>query len=146
MYTITLRHNMEMAHRLSHDDSPIKCQSIHGHSWWATVTIAGAAVDHAGMLVEFGAFKKAWRAFLDDHLDHHLVVRRGDPVALAIHEVQPDARIQWLDVDPTTENLAKWIFEQSQRILQEVAPDKGVHIQRLHLKETEVNAAAYEAS
>lgn len=146
MYRISLRHNFETAHRLSHPDAPHKCQSIHGHSWWVTATLEGPELDEQGMLVEFGAFKKAWRAFLDARLDHHLVVQREDPVAAAILAVQPDARILLLDVDPTTEHLARWLLGQTARILADLpdVPDT-VRVHCVHVQETSVNAAEFEA-
>lgn len=144
MYRVSIRHNFETAHRLSDPRAPIKCQSIHGHSWWATVTLEGPELDEMGMLVEFGAFKKAWRALLDDHLDHHLVVRRGDPVAEAILSVQPEARILALEFDPTTENLARWITQKSAEIIDSLEHAPGVRVARVHVQETSVNAAEYE--
>ncbi len=147
MHRISLRHNFETAHRLSSKDAPIKCQSIHGHSWWVTATIEGDCLDEQGMVIEFGAFKKAWRTFLDDTLDHHLVVKKGDVVAAAIRGVQPEARILELDHEPSTELLAEWIFHQSELILQRLLPEhrqQHVRLKRIHVQETSVNAAEYE--
>ncbi len=146
MYRIEITHNFETAHRLSHPDAPTKCQSIHGHSWLATVTLAGPALDDRGMLVEFGAFKKAWRAFLDDHVDHHLAVRRDDPVAAAILSVQPDARILSLPEDPSTEFFARWIHDRTSDILAGLDPDQRAHVERVHVQETRVNAASYSGA
>src|SRR5690625_7029745 len=61
-------------------DAPDKCKAIHGHSWWVTVTIAGRALDKNGMLVEFGAFKKALHTRSEEHTSElqsrgHLVCR-----------------------------------------------------------------------
>lgn len=145
MYRVSLKHNFETAHRLADPNAPIKCQSIHGHSWWATVYIEGAALDEYGMLIEFGRFKKAWRGFMDDHLDHHLVVRQDDPVAAAILSVQPEARILMLPFDPTTEHMARWLFERSEDILRELAgADSALRVSKVHIQETGVNAAEFE--
>ena len=146
-YRISIRHNFETAHRLSSPGAPPKCQSIHGHSWWATVTIEGPELDEEGMLVEFGAFKRAWRGFLDGQVDHHLAVREGDPVAQAIRAVQPDARVLELPFDPTTEHLARWLHEHAGRLLAEVAGGRDdLRVQGVHLQETRVNAAEYVVS
>lgn len=149
MYRISIKHNFETAHRLSDPSAPVKCQSIHGHSWWVTVWIEGEALDEQGMLVEFGAFKRAWRGFLDDHVDHHLAVRDGDPVAEAILAVQPEARVLKLPFDPTTEHLARWLHAQARHILGATLVETGgdpasVRVQRVHVQETRVNAAEYE--
>lgn len=144
MYTITLEHNFETAHRLLHPDSPTKCRSIHGHSWWVRASIEGAMLNEQGMLVEFGAFKKAWRDFLDTQLDHHLVMHCDDPMAKAILSVQPDARLRLLPFDPTTENLARWLHERTSEVLLEVAGVRDLRILQVHLQETRVNAASFQ--
>jgi len=145
MYTVDIRHNFETAHRLSDPGSPTKCMSIHGHSWWVRVTLAGEGLDEAGILIEFGAFKKAWRGWLDDHLDHHLVLRRGDPMAAAIRGVYPESRILELEHNPTTEVIAKMLFDRAVEILEQVRPpEQHVMVRRVHVQETRVNAAAYE--
>lgn len=144
-YRVSIRHNFETAHRLSHPNAPHKCQSIHGHSWWATIWIEGDALDEMGMLVEFGAFKKAWRGFLDDELDHHLVVKQGDPVIDALLSILPDTRLRILPFDPTTEHMAQWIHMRSVEILASIAPkEMDLRISKVHIQETMVNAAEFE--
>ena len=143
MYRITLEHNFETAHRLSSPGAPAKCQSIHGHSWWVKATIAGEQLDEMGMLVEFGSFKKAWRAFLDDEVDHHLLVKQGDPVGEAILGAQPEARLRFLPFDPTTEHLARWLHERTSQILSQVSPREDLYVAGIHLQETRVNAAEF---
>lgn len=143
MYGVEIRHNFETAHRLSSPNAPVKCQSIHGHSWWATVHIEGPSLDAMGMLVEFGEFKRAWRRFLDDRVDHHLVVASGDPVAGAIRSVQPEARILEVDFDPTTENMARFLFDQATAILRDLPSAAGARIREVHVQETMVNAARW---
>lgn len=143
MFSVEIRHNFETAHRLTGDGAPEKCMSIHGHSWWVTATMEGDTLDALGILVEFGAFKRVWRDWLDNNLDHHLVLRNGDPMAAAIVSVYPQSRLLLLPHNPTTEVLAAWIFEQTAEILGRVAPP-GVRLRRVHVQETAVNAAAFE--
>lgn len=145
MYRIELRHNFETAHRLSTADSPKKCQSIHGHSWWVTVALEGKKLDADGILVEFGTFKKALRAWLDGEVDHALLLQQGDPVAAALRAVVPDMRIVELPSNPTTEVIAAWIFRRCEHILHDqlgVPRDHAV-IAGVHVQETKVNAAAF---
>lgn len=144
MHSIEIRHNVEMAHRLSTASSPPKCVSIHGHSWWVTVRIEGAALDEEGMLLEFGAFKRAWRHFLDTSLDHHLVLRRGDPMVAAIRQVMPDARLLEFEGNPTTEALARWLHGRAEEVVAQLDASVPLRVARLHLQETAVNAAAWE--
>lgn len=144
MYRISIVHNFETAHRLADPRSPTKCQSIHGHSWWATVFVEGPQVDDQGMLVEFGHFKKRWRAFLDDHVDHCLAVEEGDPVIAALRAAVPDLRLLVLPFPPTTEHLARWLHERAAEVLRDASARADLRVHRVHLQETRVNAAEYE--
>lgn len=144
MYTVEIQHNFETAHRLSDPGSPIKCMSIHGHSWLATVVIEGEELDQNGILVEFGAFKQQWRGWLDDHVDHHLVLRRGDPLAEAILAVYPRQRLLLLDENPTTEVIARVLYERATEILLALDPRVPARIRRVHVQETRVNGASFE--
>lgn len=141
MYSVEIKHNFETAHRLSGDGAPEKCQSIHGHSWWVTVTLESEELDECGMVIEFGAFKKAWRGFLDSEIDHHLCVVEDDPLAEAIRGIMPEARILEVPFDPTTENLARWLHEQASTIIEGMSAN--VKVGEIHLQETRVNAVKY---
>jgi 6-pyruvoyltetrahydropterin/6-carboxytetrahydropterin synthase len=143
MFTVEINHNFEAAHRLYGEGSPEKCVSIHGHSWQVTATLCGDALDANGILIEFGAFKRAWRAWLDDHLDHHLILCDRDPMGDAIRAVYPQSRILALPQNPTTEVLAAYIFAQTQRVLAAV-PGHAARLLRVHVQETRVNAAAFQ--
>jgi 6-pyruvoyltetrahydropterin/6-carboxytetrahydropterin synthase len=147
MFQIEIRHNFETAHRLSTPGSPLKCMSIHGHSWWVTVTLEGPRLDEADLLVEFGAFKSAWRKWVDEHIDHHLVLRRGDPMVAAVRGVFPESRLLELDHNPTTEYLAEFLFQQAEKTLATMTESVHVpaRVTRVHIQETSVNAASYSA-
>lgn len=144
-FEVEIRHNFETAHRLVGPGAPPKCVSIHGHSWWVTVTLRGPALDDRGMLVEFGAFKKAWRAYLDQSVDHHLVLRNDDPMADAVRSVHAESRLLLLPESPTTEVLARFLWERARDVLAEVAAQVPVSVARVHVQETSVNAATYRA-
>ena len=144
VYSIEIRHNFETAHRLASLGSPEKCRSIHGHSWWCTVRIEGHALDEDGILVEFGAFKRAWRGWLDDHLDHHLVLQQDDPVGPALRAVCPEMRIHTVPFNPTTEELARYLHERATAVLAAVLPaGVAARVSAVHIQETAVNAASW---
>lgn len=146
-WSIEIRHNFETAHRLTGEGAPTKCVSIHGHSWWATLEITGPTLDELGILVEFGALKKAWRRWLDDHVDHHLVLKRGDPMIAAVRGVYPESRILETDESPTTEVMAKLLYDRAGQLLRELGvPPSQARVSRVHIQETAVNAASYTAS
>ena len=143
-YNVEILHNFETAHRLADSNAPYKCRSIHGHSWHVTLRLSSRKLDNLGMMIEFGKLKKAWRAYLDDNLDHYLLLRHDDPVAKAIFSVLPDSRILLLDFSPTTENLARFLFNEASEMLDELGYSDRCVVQKVFLQETGVNAASFE--
>lgn len=143
-WTIEIGHNFETAHRLADPRSPTKCQSIHGHSWWVTVTIEADRLDSLDMVVEFGAFKRAWRKWLDGTIDHALVVREDDPVADAILAVLPGQRLFRMEANPSTEAMAELLYREATRVLKSVPCEVPARVSKVHVQETRVNAATYE--
>lgn len=144
MYRIELKHNFETAHRLASPTAPVKCVSIHGHSWLATATICGNQLDADGILVEFGAFKRAWRRWLDDNFDHALLLRRGDPMEAAVRGAYAESRIFVFDENPTTEVIARYLWGVTRDLLTNLAPPElGARLEQIHIRETRVNSASW---
>jgi 6-pyruvoyltetrahydropterin/6-carboxytetrahydropterin synthase len=142
--TLKIRHNIEVAHRLS--ELPGKCENIHGHSMWVVAEICGEVDSHGLLLgLEFGALKKEFRNHLDTRYDHHLLLNENDQWARPLtHEPYADRgfRLPGLEVfdgDPTTENIARWIGEWC---LEDLVP----YADRVHVEvwETQVNSATWE--
>lgn len=143
---ITVRHNFETGHRL-----PIlegKCQSLHGHSWWVEVEVS--APGRPDTVVEFGAFKRGLRAWVDEHLDHGLMLGREDPLAAVLDDFgkvyvfgvagdQYVADIAW----PTVENVALLLGRVAHAQLHQQARSAGALITRVTVQETHVNAATW---
>lgn len=146
MAKLIVRHNIEVAHRLSL--LPGKCENIHGHSMWVQMELYGW-IDEKGLIngQDFGSVKKAFRGYLDSMYDHHLLLNKDDPWA---QDLDPEQRydgstepkllpgLATFPGDPTTENLAKWI---SAWAVNEFETDATVRVD-----ETHVNAAEYHSS
>jgi 6-pyruvoyltetrahydropterin/6-carboxytetrahydropterin synthase len=125
---IRVRHNIEVAHRLSL--LPGKCENIHGHSMWVELELTGAP-DERGLSngLDFGGVKRAFRGMLDSEFDHHLLLNAEDELAKLD---LPGARL--CVGDPTTENIARWVLEWAQDEFGPIATRVDVH-------ETHVNSA-----
>lgn len=134
--TIRVRHNIEVAHRLSL--LPGKCEAIHGHSMWVELELWGE-VDDRGLLagLDFGEVKRAYRGHLDGHYDHRLLLNDADELAHR-HPGLPGLRL--CPGDPTTENIARWVATWAAEYWPQVPRV------RVTVHETHVNAATAEGA
>jgi len=85
----------EAAHRLTSLPADHKCSRLHGHSYRIAIHVTGDVDPVLGWVMDFAEIKTAWRD-LDDALDHRY-----------LNEV-PGLE------NPTSENLARWIWERLQ--------------------------------
>lgn len=141
MHSIAIRHNFETAHRLPH--LPGKCQSLHGHSWWANITITAPELA-AGLVTEFGPLKTAIRTWIDDHLDHGTMLGPDDPLLplLTAH----DCKVHQVPGWPTVENVAAMLANIATDTLNELTRAPEATVTRVHVTETHVNAATWSSA
>ena len=109
MYRVTREIHFCYGHRLLNYDG--KCRNLHGHNGRAVVTLEGPSLDTLGMLVDFSQIKQILQKWIDDTIDHKMLLHRDDPV-LAYLQKQNEP-IVVLDVNPTAENIAKLIFDSA---------------------------------
>lgn len=156
MQSISVRHNIEVAHRLY--ATPGKCEAIHGHSMWVTLTLYGN-VNERGMLagLDFADVKKSFRGYLDSNYDHHLLLNQNDPFAKPVLDYNEyylgQKQADFLQgslpglvactEDPTTENIAKWIGERMQNEFNLM--EAGVPSIETEVWETSVNKASWRS-
>ncbi|MCI5709116.1 6-carboxytetrahydropterin synthase QueD [Veillonella caviae] len=112
MYTVTKRLEISASHQLTLD-YPSKCQHLHGHNWIVTVHARSETLDHNGMVIDFTIIKEK----IHGRLDHQ-----------HINDVMGD-------INPTAENMAKWIADQL-----------GSKCFKVEVQESEGNVAIYERS
>lgn len=139
--SISIRHSVEMAHRLYF--TPGRCQQIHGHNWQVELTLTGP-VDNHGLLagLNFSTIKPEFREYLDRTYDHRILLNESDPWAGKLYfdrssELVTLPGLQKLPVDPTTENFARIIGEA---VINRFHLPEISRIQ-VHVQETETNAA-----
>jgi len=94
-------------HRLLNYDG--KCKNLHGHNGVAVITIASEKLDKLGMVMDFSDIKKVVSKWIDENLDHRMLLHKDDPVLnYLLSQGEPVFK---LDVNPTAENIAKVIFD-----------------------------------
>jgi 6-pyruvoyltetrahydropterin/6-carboxytetrahydropterin synthase len=87
-----------------------KCRHLHGHNGRAIITIEAAGLDDRGMVLDFGDIKTVISGWIDQHLDHRMILSRDDP-AIAVLEGLGEP-LYLLDANPTAENIAKLIYDR----------------------------------
>ena len=103
-----------------------KCENPHGHNYKIRVMLTGKQLDSIGLLYDFKDVKQIIAATVD-RLDHQF-----------INDIPPfDA------INPSAENLAKYFFDESTRLLAERLPANGVTVTAVTVWETDTTTATY---
>ena len=107
MYQVTQELAFCYGHRLL--GHPGKCARLHGHNALVFVTLQAERLDGQGMVADFDAIERRVRAYVEETLDHRMLLQRDDPVGPALQRLgEPYVA---LDFPPTAETLARLLFE-----------------------------------
>ena len=124
MFEVTVEETFSSGHALRGYKG--KCENPHGHNYKVRVMLAGKQLDHIGLLYDFKDVKQIIAATVD-RLDHQY-----------INDIAP------FDViNPSAENLAKYFFDESTRLLAERLPANGVTVTKVTVWETDTTTATY---
>jgi 6-pyruvoyltetrahydropterin/6-carboxytetrahydropterin synthase len=107
-FRIAKTFEVEYGHRLS--KHPEKCRFPHGHSLRIEVVARGRELDDHDMVCDYKALKMLVIDIVD-RLDHAMALNSSDPQLEGLAAIG-DRVLLFDDCDPTTEVLARWIFEQ----------------------------------
>jgi 6-pyruvoyltetrahydropterin/6-carboxytetrahydropterin synthase len=98
MYELVIKDNIAAAHFLREYKG--KCETLHGHTYHVEAVIASGLLNSLGMVADFTELKKKLHEFLSE-LDH-----------VCLNE------LDFFKVNnPTTENLARYIYEQYGKLI-----------------------------
>src|SRR4030042_3536061 len=98
MYHVSIETDFSAAHRLRNYKG--LCENLHGHNWRVEVTVCSEVLDNAGMVIDFSMLKQKTKVIID-LLDHQY-----------LNEAPP-----FTDINPSSENLAAYIFDQLSQAL-----------------------------
>jgi 6-pyruvoyltetrahydropterin/6-carboxytetrahydropterin synthase len=88
---------------------PGKCRHLHGHSARVAITLESEQLNDQNMVCDFSDINKFAGKWIDDTLDHNMLLHKDDPVLPTLREA--GERVMVVDEHPTAEFLAKLIFE-----------------------------------
>jgi 6-pyruvoyltetrahydropterin/6-carboxytetrahydropterin synthase len=134
MYRVTQQIDFCYGHRLLNYEG--KCKDLHGHNGRAVISLEGEKLDERGMLVDFTDIKRVVRGWINDELDHRMILHQDDPLLpLLVSHRQP---VYAIPANPTAENIARLIFDYAQ--------GQGFPVVEVVLWETRNSRAAYKTS
>ena len=109
MYRVAREIEFCYGHRLLNYEG--KCRHLHGHNGKAVITLEAPTLDHRGMLVDFGDIKQTVQRWIDETLDHTMLLCRDDPILPLLRE--RGERVFEMEANPTAENIARLIYRQA---------------------------------
>ena len=109
MYRVTREIEFCYGHRLLNYEG--KCRHLHGHNGLAVISLEAPDLDGRGMLVDFGEIKRLVQRWVDETLDHTMLLHRDDPLLPAL--LERGERVHVMDVNPTAENIARLIYDRA---------------------------------
>jgi 6-pyruvoyltetrahydropterin/6-carboxytetrahydropterin synthase len=131
MYRVTRDISFCYGHRLLRYAG--KCRHLHGHNGLARIVLEGDRLDDRGMLVDFAEIKNKVQVWIDETLDHTLLLCREDPLLPMLRE--REERFFVMDDNPTAENIARLIYRH--------CIEAGLPVAEVTLWETENCQASY---
>ena len=107
-YRVCKSFTVESGHMLS--KHPGSCRYPHGHTRVIEVVLSAEELDGNDMVVDFKAIKLLCQEHVERY-DHRMALNSADPLLPAMQSVHPDSVLVFEDTDPTTEVIAREIFD-----------------------------------
>lgn len=123
MYEVTVEDSFAAGHYLRNYKG--KCENPHGHNYKVRVTLHGAELDKAGLLLDFKDLKDVMRHVIE-RLDHQM-----------LNEIEP-----FTALNPSAENLARYFYEQASTRLKTLTQGR-VAVRDVTIWETDSTTARY---
>jgi 6-pyruvoyltetrahydropterin/6-carboxytetrahydropterin synthase len=134
VYRVTREIRFCYGHRLLNYEG--KCRHLHGHNGRAVITLEAPALDPRGMVLDFTRIKQVVSAWIDQTLDHRMLLHKDDPVLPLLR--QQGEPFYLMNVNPTAENIARLIFDYT--------ASQGFPVVEVQLWETDHCFASYTGS
>jgi 6-pyruvoyltetrahydropterin/6-carboxytetrahydropterin synthase len=120
MFEVSVEYTFAAGHALR--DYKGKCENVHGHNYKVRVTVEGEALDHTGLLVDFGDMRDAIKSLVGG-VDHQF-----------LNDLPPFDRI-----NPSAENIARYFCDN---LIPAIQKD-GLRIQAVTVWETDTSSATF---
>jgi len=109
VYRIARELSFCYGHRLLDYDG--KCAHLHGHNARVVLVLESPTLDGLGMVADFTMIRDRVGRWMDDTLDHRMILRRDDPALPGLRALGEP--VVELAENPTAENLARLVCERA---------------------------------
>lgn len=123
MYEVTVERSFAAGHYLRNYKG--KCENPHGHNYKVRVTLQGAELDKAGLLLDFKDLKDVMKDVIE-RLDHQM-----------LNDIDPFTRL-----NPSAENIAKYFYDHTNGQLRSLTNGR-VSVKDVTIWETDSTTARY---
>jgi 6-pyruvoyltetrahydropterin/6-carboxytetrahydropterin synthase len=123
MYEVTVDAGFSSGHYLRNYRG--KCENPHGHNYKVRVTLAGAELDEAGLLLDFKLLKQVMRPIIE-RIDHRM-----------LNDLDP-----FTELNPSAENLARYFYDETNIQLKGMTAGR-VRVKDCTIWETDTTTATY---
>ena len=134
MYRVTTEIDFSYGHRLLDYDG--KCAHPHGHNGRVQIELESEGLDGADMAVDFTVVKHGVQKWVNEHIDHKMILREDDPLLRPLRELGEPVYV--LERNPTAESLAELIYG--------VAAGQGLPVTTVRFWESPTSYATFTPS
>ena len=110
-----------------------KCAHPHGHNGIIVIALEAKTLDKRGMVIDFGDIKDVVQKWVDEQLDHKMILRNDDKLVKVLKDLKEPYFL--MDENPTAENLARLVFD--------FAKSKKLPVKSVTFWETPSSSATY---
>ena len=107
MYKVSQAIEFCYGHRLLNYDG--KCRHLHGHNARAEIELNSEELDDRGMVFDFSDIKKAVKSWIDENLDHLMILNEKDEIIPMLEKA--GERYLAVPANPTAEFISKLIYD-----------------------------------
>ncbi len=132
MYTVTREIHFCYGHRLF--NYPGKCRHLHGHNGRIEIELYAKELNTLGMVRDFGEIEAIIQQWIDENLDHKMILWKEDPLIPSLSAL--DECFYIIDNHPTAEVISKLIFDY--------AASQNLPVSEVRLWETAKSCASYQ--
>jgi 6-pyruvoyltetrahydropterin/6-carboxytetrahydropterin synthase len=128
---VTTEIDFAYGHRLLDYDG--KCAHPHGHNGRVQIELESETLNDTAMAVDFTVVKHGVQAWVNEHIDHKMILRQDDPLLRPLHELGEPVYV--MRRNPTAESLAELIYD--------VAREQGLPVVSVRFWESPTSYATF---